>query len=289
MKRIIIIGAGKVGQVLGRLLNRSDRYRTTAVYCRNKKHSLEAARFIGRGVRAFDDPAKAVANGDIIFITTPDKDIQKVCDRLAEKADLKGKTVIHCSGNFPSTVLGSARLKGACIGSMHPLQTFAAPAESVIIFPGTYCACEGDRRIMPAIKDIVKSIGGVPVSIGFDIKPLYHAAGVLLSNYLVTLMDIGHKLLRRSGFSPAQAAKALLPLVHGAINNIDRLGTAGALTGPISRGDVITIGDHLKSIRRFLPAYVELYKVLGRDTVRLALEKKTISSQQARHMRKLFD
>ncbi|MFH1226739.1 MAG: F420-dependent NADP oxidoreductase [Planctomycetota bacterium] len=289
MQQVVIIGAGKVGQTLGFLLNRSSRYRIAAVCCRNQKHSRDAVKFVGRGAKSFSNPVKAVARGDIILITTPDNAIKKICNLLSEKANLNGKIIIHCSGNFSSAVLKNARLKGAYVGAMHPLQTFAAPSELIRIFPGTYCTYEGTSQIMALIKDIIKSIRGVPVPIGPDMKPLYHAAGVVLSNYLVTLMDIGRRFLICSGFNPSEAAKALLPLAQGTLANIAKLGTIGALTGPIARADAGIITDHIKAIRCFLPAYVRLYKELGRHTIRLALEKKSISAEQARRMQKLFD
>jgi predicted short-subunit dehydrogenase-like oxidoreductase (DUF2520 family) len=289
MKRVAIIGAGKLGQTIGHLLHHSSKYRVAAVWNPRFFRATRAARFIGRGVRPFRDIIKAAQTADIVFITTPDRVIKDICNQLADRGGIKAKAlVIHCSGNFSSAILAKTGTCNAFVASVHPLQTFAEPKAMVKGFAGTYCTYEGDRPALNIVRDIINTAGGIAVKIKPQNKPLYHAAGVILSNYLVTLIHTGRNLLIRSGFRKAQAGRAFLPLVQGTINNIRSTGTPGALTGPIARGDTLTVAEHLRAIRKKMHSCLHFYKDLGKYTVSVARENKSISASRAQQLIKLF-
>lgn len=60
---------------------------------------------------------------------------------------------------------------------------------------------------------------------------------------------------------------ALLALVRGTLANIEEAGLEAAVTGPIPRGDVETVGLHLRALE---PDDRKLYALLGRHLVQLA-------------------
>ncbi len=64
-----------------------------------------------------------------------------------------------------------------------------------------------------------------------------------------------------------EAIPAVLPLVRGTLENLEQLGVAAALTGPIARGDVDTVRLHLA---RLSPGERALYSALGLEALRLA-------------------
>lgn len=289
MVKVAIIGAGRVGQTLGYLLQRSGHYQVKAVCTRHKTSAQKAASFIGRETIPYTDPLKAVRGTDLVFITTPDRYIEQTCQRIVRAKGFSPKTlVIHCSGNFTSDILSSARPLTARIASLHPLQTFASARESVRHFAGTYCVYEGNRLAQREVIRIIKTIQGVPLKINKSVKPLYHAAGVIASNYLVTLINASINFLIRSGFSKKDALQAIMPLVEGTLKNIRKIGVPQALTGPISRADYSTVQEHLKKIKQSLPFYLPLYKILGRYTVEVAREKGSISKAQAKRIKRLL-
>ena len=123
---------------------------------------------------------------------------------------------------------------------------------------------------------LVEALGGEYFFIDREAKPLYHAGACVVSNYLVTLLDLGIKLLESTGIPSAMASRALLPLVHGTINNVEKIGIPQALTGPIARGDIATVSKHLDCMRELAPELVKLYTVLGCYTAPLAQAKGTI-------------
>jgi hypothetical protein len=87
-------------------------------------------------------------------------------------------------------------------------------------------------------------------------KPRYHAAAVMVSNYTVTLAAIGARLARDAGIPAEAASRIFLPLLEGTVKNLEALGPASALTGPIRRGDVGNGGGPLGRAGRSGPAIV---------------------------------
>ncbi|MDI6732802.1 MAG: F420-dependent NADP oxidoreductase [Planctomycetota bacterium] len=294
MQKVVIIGCGQVGQTLGSRLQKSGKYKVIGVWSKKSNNGNLAARFIGRNVKVFKDKKTAVQQADIVFITTPDSAIQQTCNDIF--ADLsttpnafgvRDKTVIHCSGSFPSSILNSARrYKNVRIASLHPLQTFANKVETAKNFKGTYCVYESESKALKTVKGIINAIGGIPVEIKSRNKTLYHIGCVFASNYLVTVINVARNFLKRSGFSDKDALESIQPLINSTVKNIRTLGIPTALTGPIARGDVLTIRKHLKAIKKEIPLYLPLYRELGEHTIKIAKAKKSVSIRQLTTLQK---
>lgn len=289
---ISIIGGGCVGQTLGYLLHHSSKYVVTTVAATNMTSARKATRFIGRGVKPSTDIFETARRGKIVFITTPDDTISNIFKYLVRHNGFPQKTlVIHCSGSFSSDIFRYPQVLSRILqtGSFHPLQTFATPQEAVRNFNDVICTYESDSpEARSQIVSLIKTIGGVPVRIRKPDKPLYHTAGVMASNYLVTLLYLARQFLREIGFTPHLAQKAILPLVEGTLTNIRKVGFPDALTGPISRGDIKTIKRHLEIIKLHLPRYLKLYKLLGRYTIPLAVSKGTLVRSKTRMLERLL-
>jgi predicted short-subunit dehydrogenase-like oxidoreductase (DUF2520 family) len=99
-------------------------------------------------------------------------------------------------------------------------------------------------------------------------RPLYHAAAVFASNYLIVTSGVAEDLFRRAGVP--DPLRAMLPLQRASLDNVERLGTAEALTGPAVRGDATTIERNLAALRAARPDAVAAYVVLCRAALELA-------------------
>jgi predicted short-subunit dehydrogenase-like oxidoreductase (DUF2520 family) len=119
-------------------------------------------------------------------------------------------------------------------------------------------------------------------------KVLYHAAAVMACNYLVTLVKLSTDLWQTFEVPPAQAIKALMPLLQGTLGNIKNVGLPNCLTGPIARGDLGTINRHLESLSKQAPSLLDIYKELGLQTIPIALAKGKIDAQRAVELEALF-
>lgn len=281
-----IVGCGRVGTVLGTHLSRLG-YKLNGLSCKTKESAEKAGRLLGTE-KITQVSWEITTNSDIVFITTPDGIISEVCDQISQNNGFSSDSIVlHCSGAHPSTILSSAKNCGALIGSMHPLQSFAAETKGNP-FEGIIVSVEGESGAVKAAKDMAETLESVCFEIKTEAKTLYHASAVVASNYLVTVQDLAIKLLEFAGISDKDAFKVLKPLINGTLSNIENVGTIKALTGPIARGDVETIERHIKEIKDKTPDLLLLYNILGRYTVDIATAGETISESTAEDLKKML-
>jgi predicted short-subunit dehydrogenase-like oxidoreductase (DUF2520 family) len=177
------------------------------------------------------------------------------------------QVVLHLSGVLDATVLESLRSCGCKLGSLHPLQSLSDPETAPERLRGAAGAIEGDAAAVDRAEQLATAVGLKPLRISSESKPLYHAAAVFASNYIVAVAAAAQRLLERAGVSPEDARDALAPIIRGTVENIVRRGPEEALTGPIARGDIATIRKHLNSLSTEEAA---LYRALGHAALDLA-------------------
>jgi predicted short-subunit dehydrogenase-like oxidoreductase (DUF2520 family) len=135
---------------------------------------------------------------------------------------------------------------------------------------------------------LVGLMGARSVVIGSADLPVYHAGAVMVSNYVVALADLGRTLLMNAGVPADQALPALIPLMTSVVQNLAQVGLPGALTGPVERGDVSTVERHLETLKARAPQMVDLYRLAGREVLRIALSKGPLDSDAVAKMQALF-
>ena len=281
--KVSIIGSGVLGKAIGRLLSRKQ-YAIHGIAANSHASAREAAEFIGKG-RVASTVAGAARGADIVFLTTPDKTIHSVCSEIAEKRAFKrGSVVLHCSGAYGTELLAPARERKAHVGALHPVQSFASVDVALKRMKGTFFTFDGDEAAVPVVARVVRALGGRMLTFQPRDRALYHAALCVLSNYLVTIADLGLGMLEMSGLSREDALRAIVPLVEGTVENIAALDAPGALTGPIARGDAATVERHLEALATFPREVRRLYCELGHHAVRVARRKGTLSSGDALHI-----
>ncbi|MEX2581785.1 MAG: DUF2520 domain-containing protein, partial [Gemmatimonadota bacterium] len=126
---------------------------------------------------------------------------------------------------------------------------------------------EGDAAAIDLARTWVDALGGRMIRVDAAGKPLYHAAAVLASNYVVALLAVAERIMHEAGVEPDSARDALTELALGAVQNAAAVGPVEALTGPIVRGDAGTVKLHLD---RLSVEDRPLYSVLARETLLLA-------------------
>ncbi|KXG76469.1 Rossmann-like and DUF2520 domain-containing protein [Thermotalea metallivorans] len=280
------IGAGKVGTAFGAYLQRKG-FALQGYFSRSTDSALKAAASTNSFVY---ETAKALAKDvDFLWITTTDDHIKEVCDHLAEEnAFRKGQIVAHMSGASSSRILYRAKEKGCFIYSIHPLQSFADIGKAIEDLEHTYFSIEGDGEKMDVIEGLFQKMGNRTFRIATEHKGLYHAAACIFSNYLVTLMHQGLAYFEKIGIPKKEGFQAVLPLILGTIENIEALGTAIALTGPIARGDGETIFHHIQSIEEKMPETLWFYKMMGQMTFHLASVHKLKDPEKKEGLKKIL-
>ena len=281
-----MLGAGKVGSAVAVLLHDAG----LAVAAVTTRHP-DTARFAASrtGAKPGTDNAAAAAQGDIVLVTTNDDTIASVVAEVAQAGAWRaGQLVMHMSGALPLSVLAPAVSAGAAIGSAHPLQSFASAQDALRTIRGSVFGVTSWPGAREMLEALVGVLGGQVVDVADENKALYHAAAVMASNYLVAVEDMAVHLLVSAGFDETSALKALQPLVSGTAENVRALGTTDALTGPIVRGDVDTIRGHVEALRGLGDEELELYRALGRQTLKIALRRGTLDAATTDQLRGLL-
>lgn len=289
-KTVAIIGAGRIGGTMGRLLKQAG-YTITGVATRGIASAEKAVSFIGSG-SPMTDVRQAVSGSSIVLIATPDSAIADVCETIAPVLS-PGTIVLHTSGAHTLDLLDPARTRGSNRAVIHPLQSLPSMEQGVQTLPGSYFRIEADADALDTARELVKALGGIELvmpkwSSDAGSAALYHAGAVAVSNYFVALMDYGLEFYAVLGADKQEALKAILPLVRGTLHNIETLGTTDALTGPISRGDAGTVKGHLDAMVHRAPHLLELYQVLAKRTIGLAAER-GLAEEKLQELKKLLE
>jgi predicted short-subunit dehydrogenase-like oxidoreductase (DUF2520 family) len=282
-----ILGAGRLGRTLGRLLERGG-LRPGGISCRTLRSARQAVSFIGGG-RPTTSNVRAVEGCGLVLICTPDRIIASVARELGEsRLSWSGKVVAHTSGALSSAALEPVRRRGARVASIHPLASIADPRAAPRRLEGIPCALEGDAGAVRALRSLVVSLGGTPVAIPGQSKALYHLIASLLSNDLVALLSFGLEAASGLGLAHRESSRLFLPLVRGTVENVARLGPVRALTGPVSRGDLPTLRLHAEALRALPAELRRLHRLLALRSIVLALKARTVGPEAAARMARLL-
>jgi predicted short-subunit dehydrogenase-like oxidoreductase (DUF2520 family) len=196
--------------------------------------------------------------------------IATVCSEMAEAGALgSASAVVHASGATGLDALEAAASAGATTLSVHPLQTCPTVEAAVDAIPGAAFAVTALGEDGFALGErLARDAGGHPFRLADERKPLYHAAAVFASNYVVTVTALAEELERVAGVPDPIAA--LAPLQDATLANVRRVGAAEALTGPAVRGDAITLQRNLEALAEHAPDAVRPYVTLADLALALA-------------------
>jgi len=188
---------------------------------------------------------------DAVLLCVPDAEIA-----AAAASAPAGVLVGHCSG-----ANGLGVLDGREAFSLHPLTTVTTggPAR----FQGVGAAVAGSTtRALAFALDLAGRLGMRATVVDDADRAAYHAAASIASNFLVTLEAAAERIGATAGVDRAM----LVPLVEAAVANWAVLGPAGALTGPIARGDEETVARQRAAVEERTPELLELFDALADST-----------------------
>ena len=253
-----LVGPGRAGTaVAARLV--AVGYRAHVVAGRPGSPSTgPAAARLGAAVVAAGEAGRDVG---LVVVATPDRSIEEVAASLAPSVG-PGALVVHLAGARGLDALTplAARRPDVVVGALHPLQTLTGFDGDAL--DGAWAAVAGP----PAVRHLARELGLAPFPIADDQRAAYHAAAAVASNHLVALLGQAERLADAAGVPLA----AFEPLVRATVDHVFRDGPAGALTGPVARGDVATVHRHLDAIddeerRAYLALADAARRLAGRD------------------------
>ena len=209
-----IIGPGRAGTSLALALTNAG---------------CDVAPMLGRG----DDLSAAAHSVGVLVIATPDAAIP---DAAAAVEPDPATVVVHLAGSLGLDVLEPHPRRAA----MHPLVALPNPDIGAKRLVGAWFAVTGDRFV----RTLVDAMYGRAINVADEHRAAYHAAASIAANHLVALMG----QVQRVGTVAGVPFEAYLDLARAALDNVADLGPVDALTGPVARGDEVTVQRHLDAL-----------------------------------------
>jgi predicted short-subunit dehydrogenase-like oxidoreductase (DUF2520 family) len=274
--RVGVVGAGRVGAVLGAALRRADHAVVAVSAVSEASRARAAALLPGVPVVPVDDVVRAA---DLVLLTVPDDALADLVTGLVATGALqRGTLLAHVSGRHGLAPLEPALAAGALPLALHPALPFAGTAVDLERLVGTAFGVTAPEPLLPVAEALVLEMGGEPVRLTEEQRPLWHAALAHGANHLTTLVASAADLLRAAGV--AEPGAVLGPLLGSALDGALRSGDA-ALTGPVARGDAGTVAAHLEALAASAPEVLPAYVAMARLTADRALASGRLDPERA--------
>lgn len=244
--RFSLVGPGRVGLSLAQWLEQGG---------------AELVSRAGRG-----EVGSLVSGGqDLLLLAVPDGALPEVAARLALRP--QAAVVLHTSGSQDASPLAPMRAGGSAVGSLHPLKAFPHPLPDAGAGRGVFFALDGDPAALAFARRLVDSWGGVAGEVPGPLRPLYHLAASLAAGGVVTLVAAASEIAASLGL-PQEIAGGYLELARGALAVAAAGGgPAQNLTGPVARGDLLTLDRALDGLATSVPEKLPLVLEVARETL----------------------
>lgn len=234
MKRLTvsIIGSGNTSWQLAQHFAKSE-VTVNTVFTR-KPEENQWIQGLGISAEVFD--ANLTIESDLIFLAVPDDQVSA----LSSSANLKHKTIIHCSGSVDIAVLDGLGPKGV----FYPLQTLTKhrwlPSSQIPVFVEA-TTLELETQLV----DLANSMEFPVEVLSSEKRGQLHLCAVMVNNFTNHLLTKAFQLADGHNLT----AEMLMPLAQETLAKFQELGGEKAQTGPAKRKDHSTISGHLESLK----------------------------------------
>lgn len=277
-----LVSAGRVGTAIGAALERRGHV-VAAVVARSERSRELAAR--RQPEARFAEPVDVAHVSELLVLAVPDSALPGVVAELADAGAFRpGHIVMHVAGAVGAEVLRPAAEAGAVVVAAHPAMTFTGGEADIDRMEGcSWALTSPDETGLVVGQMLVMETGGLPVTVAESHRALYHAALAHGANHLVTLVNDAAEALAASfavlpggavegdpdGLlgqdAQALARRTLEPLLRAALDNVLATGDS-ALTGPVMRGDAVTVSRHLDALEHVDGGIADGYRALAMRT-----------------------
>lgn len=242
----VILGQGKAGAALYAAFN-GQGIRVSCVISKSRHKSNRR----GPTPRVFESLAhwqqEKPNQAPTIFIAWPDG---AVADAVTEIAalNIQPKAAVHLSGACGPEIW--APLKTRCpVGTFHPNAVLTRNGKIPMgIGVGIDASTDALRD---ALLDLAKRLNlGPVVSLKGVDRSAYHLAAVMVANLSLVLVQHGISLWTSLGFSKKESQRAMGNLLLTCAQRVAVAPPEDMLTGPVARGDLKTVQNHLNFLKR---------------------------------------
>jgi len=250
-----------VGAVFGAALRRAGHPVVAASAVSDMSRLRAEALLPGVPLRGIPE---VLAEADLVILAVPDDALPGLVEGLVRTEHVRpGQFWLHPAGRYGTEVLDPATRAGALPLAVHPVMSFTGTSVDLARLADCPFGVTAPEPLRPVAEALVVEMGGDPVWVPQEQRPLYHAALAYGSNYLITLVAQAVELLVGAGIEHPQ--RLIGPLLGASLDNALRLGDQ-ALTGPVARGDAASVAAHLAAIAGVSQDAADGYRALARVT-----------------------
>jgi predicted short-subunit dehydrogenase-like oxidoreductase (DUF2520 family) len=217
---------------------------------------------------------------DLLLLAVPDDHLAGLVERLSARR--QARVALHTSGSRGAEALAPLAGGGSAVGALHPLRAFPSPLPHWETARGAFWAIDGDPPARALAERLAHAWGGIPGLVEGRDRPLYHLAATLAAGGAVTLLASALDLVEELDL-PEAVAVGFVELATGALEQAtgaegerrrgraagapDRRGAAGAITGPVTRGEMGYLSQ-LTALRERRPELYPLVVLLALEALR---------------------
>jgi len=231
--RVVIIGAGNVATVFGRLISAAG-HKIIQAYSR----SFSSAQSLGKELGcSFVDSLEAIdSTADIYILAITDNALQHIHNTIF----LEDKLVVHTAGSISKEVLSNMSSQ---YGVLYPLQSLRKDqvADQSII---PLLIDANNESVLKIIEQFAFSFSSVVSKVGDEKRLSLHLAAVIVNNFTNHLYTLTAEYCKNEGVD----FKMLQPIIEQTALRLKAKLPGDLQTGPASRNDQSTLDKHIQAL-----------------------------------------
>ncbi|QKS14591.1 DUF2520 domain-containing protein [Curtobacterium sp. Csp1] len=210
-----VVGAGKVGPVLGAALANAEHAVVGVTAVSDAGRDRAEAMLPGAPVLATPD---LVERSELVLLAVPDDQLAELVRGLADAGIWQpGQLVVHTSPDHGVGVLAPALAAGAIPLAIHPAMAFTGTSVDLTRLRDAYCAVTAPAPVLPIAQALVVEMGAEPFVVAEQDRPAYADAVRAAVSFSTAIVDQSAGTL--SGVGVERPGRVLGALVRSAVDN----------------------------------------------------------------------
>jgi predicted short-subunit dehydrogenase-like oxidoreductase (DUF2520 family) len=210
-----IIGAGKVGPVLGAALAGAG-HAIVGISAVSTK-SRDRAEAMLPGVPIVPIP-ELVERSELVILAIPQEELESLVAGLASTGTWQpGQLVVHTAPGFGIGVLTPALRAGAIPLAIHPAMSFTGTSVDLVRLRESYCAVTAPTPVQPIGQALVVEMGAEPVLVAEADRAAYAEAIATATSFSAAIVGQAMGILGELGIE--SPGRIIAPLVRSSVEN----------------------------------------------------------------------
>lgn len=233
--KTVIIGAGNVATVLGRLLKQNG-HEILQVVSRDINHAQRLAEELGCDFTQINNGINI--NADMYILAVSDS----VLYNLARIIPVSNKLVVHTAGSVPIHIFKDFSSR---YGVIYPLQSLRKEMKNNAVIP---LLVNGNTdEVIAAVSAFATTLSSTVLTVSDEERLKLHVAGVVVSNFTNHLYALSEEFCEKENIN----FSILHPLIMETAQRIAAHHPRDVQTGPAIRNDIFTLDKHLRLLTNY--------------------------------------